>query len=257
MSIRKVQCVNGHFFDGNKYDACPLCKAPEKKEPEPTHNNKLNQNFEKPEKTDGGADKGNMFDFLHRKKKNDDINIPDDKTVGLGDVVKAPVVQKQKAEEPKREEPVKQADVVRPAPSLSMQVEQKANTIDAKTTGRYTTEEAEPVVGWLVAVSGDSQGLSFELNDGKNSIGRMRTNKVALEKETSVSREKHAYIVFDSKNNAFYIQSGESDKMTYLNDSPVLTPQQLNAYDKLQLGDCELVFVPLCGDKFNWDSYIK
>lgn len=85
----------------------------------------------------------------------------------------------------------------------------------------------------------------------------MRTNRVALENEPSVSREKHAYIIFDAKNNAFYIQAGENDKMTYLNDGPVLMPQHLSAYDKIQLGDCILIFIPLCGDKFSWDNYIK
>lgn len=267
MSIRKIQCTNGHYYDGNKYEVCPICGAPEKEENAP----KIVELRPKPEKQEKEevAEKVGMFDFLHRKKKNDDMNIPDDKTRGLGDIPKtqgggvSPVEAEEKTEieeqinEEVIPEPVKALPKKETPPSLSKQVEEKANTIDAKTTGRYTTEETEPVVGWLVAITSTSQGLSFELNDGKNSIGRMRTNKVALENEPSVSREKHAYIIFDAKNNVFYIQSGETDKMTYLNDNPVLMPQQLNAYDKIQLGDCELIFIPLCGDKFSWDNYIK
>lgn len=267
MSIKKVQCANGHFFDGNKYELCPICQSPEKEEVAP----KVVELRPKPEKQDKQetAEKVGMFDFLHRKKKNENINIPDDKTRGLGDIPKTQGgdVSSLKAEEDvdieetKHKEDISKPDKVEiikeTPPPLSSQVEEKANTIDAKTTGRYTTEETEPVVGWLVATSGNSQGLSFELTDGKNSIGRMRTNKVALENEPSVSREKHAYIIFDAKNNVFYIQSGETDKMTYLNDSPVLMPQPINAYDKIQLGNCELIFIPLCGDKFSWDNYIK
>ena len=257
MSIRKFQCVNGHYFDGNKYALCPICNAPGNEEIA----QKVVELRPRPEKqTDDNIQKAGMFDFLHKKKKNEEINVPIDKTVSLEEICKS----KDSGEVPVEEkvieaacEPIEVVTDVKTPPSLSKQVEEKANTIDAKTTGRYTTEDAEPVVGWLVAINSTSQGLSFELNDGKNSIGRMRTNKVALENEPSVSREKHAYIIFDAKNNVFYIQSGETDKMTYLNDSPVLMPQQLNAYDKVQLGDCELIFIPLCGDKFSWDNYIK
>lgn len=265
MSIRKVQCTNGHFFDGNKYEVCPICGAPEKEEVAP----KVVELRPKPEKQEKEevAEKVGMFDFLHRKKKMDEINIPDDKTRGLGDMPKhkeddhidSDVIENKEVQMEERDiysnsSNQKSEEI---PPSLSKQVQEKANTIDAKTMGRYTTEEAEPVVGWLVATNSTSQGLSFEINDGKNSIGRMRTNKVALENEPSVSREKHAYVIFDAKNNVFYIQSGDTDKMTYLNDSPVLMPQQLNAYDKIQLGDCELIFIPLCGEKFSWDNYIK
>ncbi len=265
MSIKKVQCTGGHFYDGNRYEACPVCGAPERE-------NSAEQAVEvrpKPQKREREENPKNseMFNFTPRKKNNDDVmNIPDDKTWGLGDSRKKraeaaePPARKEdenKARNAAEPEPVKNEPENEAPPKLSQQVKEKANTIDAKTMGRYTTEENEPVVGWLVATGSNSQGLSFELNEGKNSIGRMRTNKVALDGEPSVSREKHAHIVFDAKNNVFYIQSGETDKMTYLNDSPVLMPQQLNAYDKIQLGDCELIFIPLCGDKFSWDNYIR
>lgn len=267
MSIRKIQCTDGHYYDGNKYEVCPICGAPEKEENAP----KIVELRPKPEKQEKkeSAEKVGMFDFLHRKKKNDDMNIPDDKTRGLGDITQmqgggvSPIETEEQTEieEQVNETVILESVNVTPKgetpPSLSKQVEEKVNTIDAKTIGRYTTEETEPVVGWVAAINSTSRGLSFELYDGKNSIGRMRTNKVALENEPSVSREKHAYIIFDAKNCIFYIQSGETDKMTYLNDSPVLMPQQLNAYDKIQLGDCELIFIPLCGDKFSWDNYIK
>lgn len=240
MSVKKVQCTNNHYFDGNKYKVCPICGMPDKEE------------------------KASVI-VEPVIPPHADINKPDDKTIGLGDM---PTNTDDKVSYSKEERAADTAekDVMpesydelherKTPPSLLKQVEEVSN-IDAKTTGRYTVEDTEPVVGWLVATNGASKGLSFEINDGKNSIGRMRTNKIVLEGEPSVSREKHAYIIFDAKNVAFYVQSGETDKMTYLNNSPVLTPQQLNPYDKIQLGDCELVFVPLCGEKFSWDNYIK
>lgn len=177
MSIRKIQCTNNHYYDGNKYQVCPICGAPERKE----ENSKSFELRPKPEKQgkEEVAEKIGMFDFLHRKKKSDDMNIADEKTRGLGDM---PQTQGGSASHMKTEEKTETqkqiSEEVIPEPvkappkneaplSLSKQVEEKANTIDAKTTGRYTVEETEPVVGWLVATNSTSQGLSFELNDGK------------------------------------------------------------------------------------------
>lgn len=313
MAIRKTQCINNHFFDGNKYTACPICGAPEKGNNENTDNNELRivpenvnnilQNV--PENADDGPialtddaevennpenkKKSGLFSFKREKKNKEEINIPDDKTTVLGDLPKVGHtinsdndVKPEKVDEEVNATVVSAADVKAVnesveekttetediysakaaseptvAPSLTKQIEEKAETVDSKTVGRYTTDNAEPTVGWLVSLKGSTQGMSFELNEGKNSIGRMRTNKVVLDSEQSVSREKHAYVIFDSKNNNFYIQSGETDKMTYLNSEPVFVPQNLAPYDKIELGNCELLFVPLCGDAFSWDGYIE
>lgn len=280
MEARKTQCINGHFFDGNKYNVCPLCGAAEKEAGAATivdlrSQREEDSKKEKKEKTE----KGGFFKFVRSSKSVDELNKSDTPTRGLGGALQ-PEAQKtipepEAAKEIKESEDVntpEEAETInqeetrdsvipesipQKTPSLINQVNEKATTIDAKTTGRYTTESAEPVVGWLVCIQGESQGLSFEIYEGKNSIGRMRTNKVCLADENSVSREKHAIIIFDAKNTAFYIQSGESDKMTYLNNSPVLMPQQLHEFDKIQLGECELLFIPLCSERFKWEDYIK
>lgn len=280
MEARKTQCINGHFFDGNKYNVCPLCGAVEKEAGTATVVDLRSQREEdlKKDKKEK-IEKGGFFKFVRSNKTVDELNKSDNPTRGLGgglqpevpETVPEPEVEKEiKGSEivnnPKEVETIEQKEtredvilesIPQKAPSLINQVNEKATTIDAKTTGRYTTESAEPVVGWLVCIQGESQGLSFEIYEGKNSIGRMRTNKVCLADENSVSREKHAIIIFDAKNTTFYIQSGESDKMTYLNNSPVLMPQQLHEFDKIQLGECELLFIPLCSERFKWEDYIK
>lgn len=113
----------------------------------------------------------------------------------------------------------------------------------------------EPVVGWLVCVKGNHFGEDFRLKVGRNFIGRAQTMDVALTGDTSVSREKHAVILYEPKNNIFIVQPGEARELCYLNDSVVLNSVEIKAYDVLQVGETKLMFVPFCqADKFNWDD---
>ena len=40
----------------------------------------------------------------------------------------------------------------------------------------------------------------------------------------------------------------------YLNDVPVYMPTELHAYDVVGLGDTNMVFIPFCGPRFNWED---
>lgn len=121
-----------------------------------------------------------------------------------------------------------------------------------ETIGVYDFD-TEPVVGWVVAVAGDHFGEGFMLKTGRNFIGRSSTMDVALTNDQTISRDKHAIIVYDNKSNIFLVQPGDAKELFYLNDHVVLGAEQLHAYDILSLGKTQLLFVPLCSDKFNWD----
>jgi len=128
---------------------------------------------------------------------------------------------------------------------------------DEKTVAFYDFGNDESaVVGWLVCTRGEYQGNGYELKSGQNFIGRAQNMSIGLARETSVSRHRHAVIIFDPKKNTFYIQQGESRGLTYLNGELVTTSTLLNAYDKIQLGKAEFAFVPFCCDKFSWDDYV-
>ena len=116
---------------------------------------------------------------------------------------------------------------------------------------------AEPVVGWLVAIEGAHFGSDFKLKTGRNFIGRSAGMDVALTADPAVSREKHAIILYEPKANIFLVQPGDAKELFYLNDKVVLTATEINAYDVLNLGDTKLLFIPCCGEKFNWDSVKK
>lgn len=114
--------------------------------------------------------------------------------------------------------------------------------------------EIMPVVAWLVIVNGKGQGHDLRVTPGMNSIGRERGDIVLDFGEGSVSREKHAFIAYDSDENQFMIAHGEGKNLTKVNGKMVMGQQELQAYDRISIGTTELMFVPLCGGDFSWND---
>lgn len=64
--------------------------------------------------------------------------------------------------------------------------------------------------------------------------------------------------MFDTKNSAFSIIPGDSDSLCYVSGEALYERRALMGYEQIELGDSErnmFVFVPLCGEHFNWLSY--
>ena len=119
------------------------------------------------------------------------------------------------------------------------------------------TSQIEPVVGWLVCVLGSQQGLSFPLSGGRNRIGRSADMDVCLSSDPEVSRNMHCILTFDPASEAFYLQAGDGRGLTYLNGTLLLTPMQLKPHDLIRVGATTLLFVPLCGESFHWNTYFQ
>lgn len=127
-----------------------------------------------------------------------------------------------------------------------------------KTVGFYAKSiGTEPVVGWLVCIEGNHFGEDFRLTGGRNFIGRALDMDVALTGDNSVSREKHAVILYEPKENVFMIQPGDSKELCYLNDKVILQAELIRAYDILALGETKLMFIPFCSETFKWEETKK
>lgn len=111
----------------------------------------------------------------------------------------------------------------------------------------------KPVSGWLVAVSGPEKGRDFRITVERNFIGRSENMDIQITEDESVSRENHTSVSYSPKNQTFRLYPGESKGLVYLNDQEVLTPELLKAYDIIELGQTKLMFVPFCGENFQWD----
>jgi hypothetical protein len=75
---------------------------------------------------------------------------------------------------------------------------------------------------------------------------------VCVQGDESVSRERHALVIFDPKKQQFWAVPGDASGLVYLNGDIVNSPTQINADDVLELGQTKLVLIPFCGAKYSW-----
>ena len=112
----------------------------------------------------------------------------------------------------------------------------------------------DPVVGWLVCVQGPDRGRDYRLHTERNFIGRAPTMAVAITGDDSISRENHAVLSYNPKKHSYRLAPGDSRGLVYLNDEEVLMPMELAPYDRIELGKTTLLFIPFCGERFNWTA---
>lgn len=148
-------------------------------------------------------------------------------------------------------QPVMQAEPMKqPAPPFVSQAADEGVTI-----GQYQRIlGVEPVVGWLVCIKGEYFGESFKLHSGKNFIGRASDMDIILGLDKSVSRNRHACVIYEPRSRVFIAQPGESRELFYLNDDVVLDNVKMKAHDVLQIGETKLMIIPCCGEQFSWDD---
>ena len=133
---------------------------------------------------------------------------------------------------------------------------------DQKTVGIFQhgisgNKGTQPVVGWLVGIEGECIGQSFQLREGKNFVGRGEDMDVVIRGDMAVARKRHACVIFEPRAGIFYAQPGESHELFYLNYNVVLNSEILKSHDVITLGETSLMFIPLCGPDFSWDTYKK
>jgi len=126
---------------------------------------------------------------------------------------------------------------------------------ESKTVAFYDNE-VEPVIGWLVCVKGEYLGIGFPLKTGRNMIGRSATMDIALVKDISISRNCHTIITYEPQKQLFYVQPGEANGLTYVNEELLMLPQQICDYDKIQIGNSLFILRSLCGEGFSWEAYM-
>lgn len=114
----------------------------------------------------------------------------------------------------------------------------------------------EPVVGWLVCIEGREKGKAYELWGRINTIGRSEHMDVCIRGDQSISKENHARLGYDPKNNRFRLIPAASTNNIYLNDDVVDVPTQLHPYDVVEFGETKLAFIPFCSSRFTWEKGI-
>lgn len=112
----------------------------------------------------------------------------------------------------------------------------------------------DPPVAFVVAVEGPHRGEFFALRAARNFIGRGSDSDIALPSDETVSRDAHALISYDVKQNSFLVVAGQGRGITYLNDHEVANSEPITGYDVVEVGKSKLIFLPLCSPTFTWED---
>lgn len=112
----------------------------------------------------------------------------------------------------------------------------------------------DPVVGWLVVLTGPGKGNFRPIYSGSNTIGRSGSQRIPIDfGDDAISSEKQAFLVYDGRKRQYQLVPNlERPNLVHLNDSALLANGELKPHDKITMGRTTLLFVPLCGPEFDW-----
>ncbi len=217
MELKK--CQNGHYYDASIYEECPTCK----------------------ETQYGGRTMG----LSEERETPFPIPPQDERTAPLQDGYTAPVQNGYTA-------PLKDGYTV---PLTDDRYAGPRNLDDGQTVAVVHQELGiDPVVGWLVSVSGQEKGRDYRIHSDNNFIGRSETMDIRIRGDETISRINHAVVAYDTRDKIFYFAPGGGRSINRVNGKAVLAMVPLNAYDEIEIGRTRLIFVPLCGERFEWKN---
>lgn len=111
-----------------------------------------------------------------------------------------------------------------------------------------------PVVGWLVCVDGESKGMDYRIRSQYNYIGRAQHMDICIPSDPFISAERAAILAYDNQEKIFFFGPGTGHNLVRVNGEMVMNAVRLNPYDRLTIGKTKLLFVPLCGENFDWNE---
>ncbi len=112
----------------------------------------------------------------------------------------------------------------------------------------------DPVVGWLVCTSGPETGRDYRIRSERNFVGRSPAMDICIQGDEAISRENHAIISYNPRSMSFSLVPGDSRGLVYINGVEILQATALSGFDEIEFGQSRFLFVPLCGDRFQWPS---
>jgi hypothetical protein len=115
-------------------------------------------------------------------------------------------------------------------------------------------EVMNPVTGWIICIEGPSKGRDYRVLMEKNFIGRSDGMDIQILGDNSIAKHNHAIIVYDPKKRQTILLPGDAQGLVYVNDEAIYAPVELHGYDVIELGKSKFLFVPLCGEHFEWQD---
>lgn len=114
--------------------------------------------------------------------------------------------------------------------------------------------QQDPVVGWLVVIGGPGLGQFRPIYEGNNGIGRAPGQRIPIDfGDDAISAEEQAFLRYDSSDREFlFVPNLAKTNVVSVNDSKPTGAVKLAAMDVITVGRTQLIFVPFCGEEFDW-----
>ena len=221
-----VRCSKGHFYDSEENATCPMCAAEAARNKNPIGNNVLP-------------------DGIIGTSYFDDGNTPSPTL---------PVDPNGGKVQPYQ--PTVSADYQHAQSSSNgnMGAYPKTEPISPVAASSEESTTFDPVVGWLVCIEGATKGNDYRIHSQNNYIGRSARMDISIPGDPHISAENSAIIAYDNVDRTFYFGPGSGRNIVRVNGKPALSVEKIEAYDVLTIGTTKLLFVPLCGDRFDWNE---
>lgn len=227
-----VRCSKGHFYDSEENATCPMCAAEAAGNRNPLGNNILEDGII-PTEYFGQTGNSHAVDNIPAETK------------------------------PVNQENGSKVQGYQPTVSAGFQ-DAQSNGMDAfpktmpLTPPTFLSEENattfDPVVGWLVCIEGATKGNDYRIHSQNNYIGRSARMDISIPEDSHISAENSAIIAYDNEDRTFYFGPCSGRNIVRVNGKPALSVEKIEAYDVLTIGTTKLLFVPLCGDRFDWNE---
>lgn len=147
-------------------------------------------------------------------------------------------------------------DSPKPAMKAAADIAQRAKT---KVFGGGSEElkyYQEPVVGWLVVVGGPGLGAFRPIFMGSNTLGADPGQRIPIDfGDEYISKEEQAYIRYDADDRQFlFIPNLAKTNVVSIDNVKPTAAVRLQPYDIISMGRTQLVFIPFCGEEFDWSD---
>lgn len=77
---------------------------------------------------------------------------------------------------------------------------------------------------------------------------------ICIRGDETISRENQAVITYDANDKNYYLSPGDGRSIVRVNNKAIFQTVELKAYDRIEIGKTGLLFLPLCGENFEWEK---
>ena len=262
------ECGNGHLYDTDIYPRCPYCQ-----QNTPFGSNRgagLNygatvapQGYAAPAMMNYGATVAPQG-YGADNAEQPDAGAP---LMDYGATIAPQSYTADEAEQPKTEAPApfeeEQFKTESPAPFEEEQFKTESpapfeealltTEAPAPKTAAPTPQTELPLVGWLVCLEGEDCGTDYRVFQKFNTVGKSERADIRLKDHADNRFAIWARIDYSETDNVCRLNPISTGNVL-LNGVAIEEPTELVDRDRLSLGGCEYLFVPLCCGSFRWNN---